>query len=105
MIMRLRLKNHDLRELAQIYRVSANVDRQKAEEMRNNSAVDALIENAMRKSERAEKLERLAGVADEFLIAPATPFDGGPPSLMVVGGSDAGDGSAFVAKRAGRRRA
>lgn len=97
--MRLRLKACDLLELAGIYRHSANEERRRAEDMRQSTQAYLFIEAAARKTARAEKLEALAKLGDEFLLVPAAPFNGGPPSLMVVGGTDAKDGSAFMPKK------
>jgi hypothetical protein len=57
------------------------------------------IEMAKRCDARAAKLEKLATVAQDFILQPAAPFNGGPPSLLVVGGTDSKDGSAFVPKK------
>lgn len=59
------------------------------------------IEQAKVATARAEKLERMAKLSDEFILMPAAPFDGGPPSLLIVGGTDSNDGSAFVSKKLG----
>ena len=104
MRMRLRLRNHDLRELAPIYRVSANVDRQKADGMRNNRPVEGLIGECNSRADDAENLNGLRGLRRVPDSAGGT-LRCGSPSLMVVGGSDATDGSAFLPKRARRKRA
>lgn len=97
--MRLRLKASDLIELAGIYRQSAASDRRQSEELRATTQAQLFIQLAAKKTARAEKLEALAKLGEEFLLVPAAPFNGGPPSLMVVGGTDAKDGSAFTSKR------
>jgi len=73
--------------------------------MQTSSQAPFFIKQAIRLAERADKLESLSRVAEEFILQPATPFNGGPPSLLVVGGSDSKDGSAFVGKRAKSKRA
>lgn len=94
--MRLRLTDTDLRELARLYRGEAAANRRQAEQHSAGTQAPQYIEAAMRDSERAEKLERLATVGRNFILQPAAPFNGGPPSLLIVGGSDTRDGSAFV---------
>ena len=103
--MRIRFKSHDLSELAQLYRGAAAAERRRAEGMQTSSQAPFFIKQAIRLAERADKLESLSRLAEEFILQPATPFNGGPPALLVVGGSDSKDGSAFVGKRAGRKRA
>jgi hypothetical protein len=44
----------------------------------------------------------MAKLSDEFILMPAAPFEGGPPSLLIVGGTDVNDGSAFVEKKSRR---
>ena len=73
--------------------------------MQTTTQAPFFIKQAIRLAERADKLEGLARVSGEFILQPATPFNGGPPALLVVGGSDAKDGSAFVGKRAKGKRA
>jgi|JI10StandDraft_1071094.scaffolds.fasta_scaffold17149_10 hypothetical protein len=97
--MRLRLTSTDLRELAALYRLAAAEDRKRAEGIARSTQVHLFIEAAQQKAARARKLDDLAARAEDFILAPAAPFNGGPPSLMLVGGSDAADGSAFLPKR------
>jgi hypothetical protein len=100
--MRLRLRKADLHELAKLYRLGAADDRRKSEEHAYISTQIALIESAKSKAERAEKIENLAAMSEHFILMGTRPFDGGPPSLLVVGGSDAKDGSSFVTQKAKR---
>lgn len=100
--MRLRLRKSDLYELAKLYRLGAADDRRKSEEHAYISAQVGLIESAKAKSERADKIEKLAAMSEHFILMGTRPFDGGPPSLLVVGGSDAKDGSVFATKKVKR---
>ena len=97
--------SQDPLELSRLYLGAAAAERRRADEPGNSSQVPFFIKQAIRLAERAEKLETLARSADEFILQPATPFNGGPPSLLVVGASDSEDGSAFVGKTSKRRRA
>ena len=103
--MRIRFKKSDLLDLARLYRGAAANERRRAEDMRNSTQVHLFIDQAKRNDARAQKLDRLAGLAEDFILMPAEPFNGGPPSLLVVGGSDARDGSAFADGKAKRKRA
>jgi len=100
--MRLRLRKADLYELAKLYRLGAATDRQKSQEYAYISTQVSLIESAKAKDARADKIEDLAKRSEHFILMGTRPFDGGPPSLLVVGGSDAADGSAFVTRKAYR---
>ena len=103
--MRIRFKSQDLSELARLYGGAAAAERRRAEEMQTSSQAPFFIKQAIRLAERADKFEGLARLAEEFILQPATPFNGGPPSLLVVDGSDSQDGSAFVGRRPERKRA
>lgn len=103
--MRLRLTKTDLLELARLYRGAAAEARRRAETMERSTQTHLFIDQAMKSEQRAKTLENLAARAEDFVLMPTQPFNGGPPSLMVVGGCDASDGSAFVDKRGNRQRA
>jgi len=81
--------SQDPLELSRLYLGAAAAERRRADEPGNSSQVPFFIKQAIR----------------EFILQPATPFNGGPPSLLVVGGSDPKDGPAFVGKTSKRRRA
>ena len=84
--MRIRLKSCDLLDLARLYRGDAAADRRRAEDMRHTTQSEMFIDFAIKKAKRAQKLEALARLGEEFVIVPLAPFNGGPPSLKVVGG-------------------
>jgi hypothetical protein len=99
---RLRLKKSDLYELVKLYRLGAAEDRRRSEDCAFISAQVALVESARTKDNRATKLEELAKKSDDFILMGTRPFNGGPPSLLIVGGSKEPDGSALVTKRTKR---
>lgn len=73
--MRIRLKKHDLLDLARLYRAaSAPGDRRQAADMAHTTQEGFFIEAALRKIQRAEKLEYLAAQAEDFIL-----MTGGPP--------------------------
>ncbi len=84
--MRIRLKSCDLLDLARLYRNDAASDRRQAEVMTRTTQSQMFIDHAIAKTKRAEKLESLARLGEEFVLVPLTPFNGGPPTLKVVGG-------------------
>ena len=84
--MRIRLKSCDLLDLARLYRNDAASDRRQAEAMSRTTQQEQFIGFAIAKTKRAEKLEALARLGEEFVIVPLAPFNGGPPQLKVVGG-------------------
>lgn len=84
--MRIRLKSCDLLDLARLYRNDAAADRRQAEAMSRTTQQEQFIGFAVAKTRRAEKLEALARLGEEFVIVPLAPFNGGPPQLKVVGG-------------------
>ena len=84
--MRIRLKSCDLLDLARLYRNDAASDRRQAEVMTRTTQSQMFIDHAIAKTKRAEKLEALAQLGEEFVLVPLAPFNGGPPSLKVVGG-------------------
>jgi hypothetical protein len=100
--MRLRFTSTALTDLARYYRLEAQRHRKDAERLATSTVSLSYVEHAKQATARAEKLERMAKLSEEFILMPAAPFDGGPPSLLIVGGTDANDGSAFVPKKRGR---
>jgi len=96
---RLRFTNTALTDLARHYRFEAQRLRRDAERLATSTVSMSYVEQAKQATARAEKLERMAKLGDEYILMPAAPFDGGPPSLLLVGGTDANDGSAFVEKK------
>jgi hypothetical protein len=100
--MRIRFSRAALTELARHYRHEAEKVRREAERVATSTVSLTYVDLAQKATARAEKLEKMATLGEEFILIPAAPFDGGPPSLMVVGGTDANDGSAFVGKNGGR---
>jgi hypothetical protein len=97
--MRLRLTKTDLLDLARLYRGDAANSRRQAEAQSHTTQAHRFIEQAERSTARARKLEDMAAKSELFVLMATRPFDGGPPSLMIVGGSNASDGSAFASKR------
>lgn len=97
--MRLRLTNTDLLDLARLYRGDAAHQRWEAQRLSTTSREFEYIEAAKHCDARAKRLEDLAAKGQDFILMPARPFDGGPPSLLVVGGSDAPDGTAFMRRK------
>jgi len=83
--MRIRLKSCDLLDLARLYRSDAAADRLRADAISHTTYANTHIEIAIQKTKRAEKLESLARLGQEFVIVPLTPFNGGPPALKIVG--------------------
>lgn len=97
--MRLRLTDTDLRELAKMYRREAATQRREARERQDHTTEHNYIEAAKRADARAVKLEDMAAKGQDFILVATRPFDGGPPSLLIVGGSDASDGSSFLLRK------
>jgi hypothetical protein len=99
---RLRFTRSALSDLARHYRLEAERIRRDAERIATSTVSISYVERAMQATARADKLEKMAKLSDEFILMPAAPFDGGPPSLLIVGGTDANDESAFVQKKRSR---
>jgi hypothetical protein len=99
---RLRFTRSALSDLARHYRLEAERIRRDAESTATSTVSVSYVERAKQAIVRAEKLEKMAKLSDEFILMPAAPFEGGPPSLLIVGGTDVNDGSAFVEKKSRR---
>jgi hypothetical protein len=99
---RIRFTNTDLQDLARLYRGDAAANRRRAQELKTSTQEMFYIEAAMRQTARAQKLDDMASRGETFVLMASPPFDGGPPSLLVVGGSDTKDGSAFISRKRSR---